>query len=66
MKRLPLTFAERDATVVAPELLIKLFVVHGRAARNTEARPTPDDKPPRSGPTAQRTMFGPAGFGTST
>lgn len=66
MKRLPLTFAERDATIVAPELLNKLFVVHGTLARITEVEAyTADDEASHSfrGPTIRNVaMFGPAGF----
>lgn len=66
MKRLPLTFAERDATVVAPELLNKLLVVNRTAARITEVEAyTADDAASHSfrGPTKRNAvMFGPAGF----
>ena len=65
MKRLPRSFAERDATVVAPELLNKLFVAHGTAARITEVEAyTADDAASHSfrGPTKRNAMmFGPAG-----
>jgi DNA-3-methyladenine glycosylase len=66
VKRLPHTFADRDATVVAPELLNKLFVVHGTTARITEVEAyTADDEASHSyrGPTTRNAvMFGPAGF----
>ncbi|MEQ1761280.1 MAG: DNA-3-methyladenine glycosylase [Vicinamibacterales bacterium] len=65
VKRLPRSFAERDATVVAPELLNKLFVAHGTAARITEVEAyTADDAASHSfrGPTKRNAMmFGPAG-----
>ncbi len=65
MRRLASSFAERDATVVAPELLNKLLVVHGRAARITEVEAyTADDPASHSyrGTTARNaSMFGPAG-----
>ena len=63
MQRLPATFAERDATVVARELLNKVMVVHGRAARITETEAyTQDDPASHSvrGRTARNAaMFGP-------
>ena len=65
MQRLPPTFAERDATVVAPELLNKLFVVNGVAARITEVEAyTADDAASHSfrGQTKRNSvMFGSAG-----
>jgi DNA-3-methyladenine glycosylase len=65
VQRLPPTFAERDATVVAPELLNKLMVVGGRVARITEVEAyTADDEASHSfrGRTARNApMFGPAG-----
>ncbi len=65
MKRLPSTLAERDATVVAPELLNKLFVVNGTTARITEVEAyTADDAASHSfrGQTPRNAvMFGPAG-----
>lgn len=66
MKQLPRTFAERDATVVAPELLNKLFIVHGTTARITEVEAyTADDAASHSfrGLTKRNAvMFGPSGF----
>lgn len=65
MRQLPATFAERDATVVAPELLNKLFVVGGVSARITEVEAyTADDPASHSfrGRTARNAaMFGPPG-----
>ena len=66
MKRLPRSFADRDATVVAPDLLNKLFVVNGVAVRITEVEAyTADDEASHSfrGITKRNAvMFGPAGF----
>jgi DNA-3-methyladenine glycosylase len=65
VKRLPSTFAKRDATVVAPELLNKVFVVHGTVARITEVEAyTADDEASHSfrGQTKRNAaMFGEAG-----
>lgn len=66
MQRLPRAFAERDATVVAPALLNKLFVFRGVAARIIEVEAyTADDPASHSfrGRTQRNTaMFGPGGF----
>ncbi|MBI4882876.1 MAG: DNA-3-methyladenine glycosylase [Actinobacteria bacterium] len=63
--RLPVSFAERDATVVAPDLLNKLLTVRGITARIAEVEAyTADDPASHSfrGPTARNAvMFGPAG-----
>lgn len=65
MRPLPPTFAERDATVVAPALLNKLLRVHGIVARITEVEAyTADDPASHSfrGRTARNAaMFGQAG-----
>jgi DNA-3-methyladenine glycosylase len=65
VQRLPATFAERDATSVAPELLNKLFVVGAFTARITEVEAyTADDPASHSfrGRTARNAaMFGPPG-----
>lgn len=45
MRPLPATFAERDATVVAPALLNKLLRVHGTVARITEVEAYTADDP---------------------
>ena len=45
MQRLPPAFAERDATIVAPELLNKLLAVNGRLARVTEVEAYTADDP---------------------
>jgi DNA-3-methyladenine glycosylase len=62
---LPPTFAERDATTVAPELLNKLMRVGAYIARITEVEAyTADDPASHSfrGPTARNAaMFGPPG-----
>jgi DNA-3-methyladenine glycosylase len=45
VQRLPQGFAERDATVVAPDLLNKLIRVNGRVARVTEVEAYTADDP---------------------
>lgn len=65
MQRLTATFAERDATVVAPELLNKLFVVGGVTARITEVEAYTADDPAshsfRGRTPRNAAMFGPSG-----
>lgn len=65
MRRLPASFFARDATVVAPELLHAVLVVHGVQARITEVEAyTQDDSASHSFRGATRrnaAMFGPPG-----
>ena len=65
MQRLPPTWAERDATVVAPDLLYRLVRLGPHLARVTEVEAyTRDDPASHSfrGPTARNApMFGPPG-----
>ena len=65
MQQLPATFAERDATVVAPDLLNKCLRLYGRVARIVEVEAyTVDDPASHSfrGRTARNAaMFGPPG-----
>lgn len=66
MKRLPRSFYRRDSRVVAPELLNKVLVVDGVAARLVEVEAYAGGEDPGShafrGPTVRNaTMFGPAG-----
>ena len=65
MQRLPSTFADRDATVVAPALLNKVLRIRSCSARITEVEAyTFDDPASHSyrGPTKRNaSMFGPAG-----
>lgn len=65
MQRLTQTFAERDAVVVAPMLLDKLMVVHGRMARITEVEAYTADDPAshsfRGRTSRNASMFGPPG-----
>lgn len=65
MQRLPSTFAERDATVVAPDLLNRVVRLGASLARITEVEAyTADDAASHSfrGPTPRNApMFGPAG-----
>lgn len=65
MQPLSPTFADRDAATVAPDLLNKLFVVHGTLARITEVEAYTADDPAShsfSGRTLRNAaMFGPPG-----
>jgi DNA-3-methyladenine glycosylase len=65
VQRLPTAFADRDATVVAPDLLNKLMRVRGHVARIVEVEAYTADDPAshsfRGRTPRNAVMFGPAG-----